>query len=262
MRVKSYLTTRGVEFDALDVTSNKAAADELAANGIKLLPVVSKGKRYVHGGDLKQVDELVGLKVDNSRFSGEEIVSRTIRVVEAWARYTKQLPLAHYDDPTPGMEGMTTFVVAGKIARLSDGTPFIPHGSSMGIARHIYHHLATFQLMTAEPNSPIFQNLIDYAEYKEPLPSQSADELIAEAEMMLDKIRGWWDETKGRTLDDPVQAYNGPQTVYSMLVFDLYSLTAHTRQLMTRIQELGIEPNGPIGEAEYSGLKLPPNVWS
>ena len=59
-----------------------------------------------------------------------------------------------------------------------------------------------------------------------------------------------------------IPTFIGPQTWRKLLQRESYSLAQHTRQLMSVLIDLGIEPDGRIGESEYAGLQMPEGVWT
>jgi hypothetical protein len=262
MRLKAYIASRGVEFDAINVHENPAALAELGALGAKTVAVVVKNGRFAGGQDLEKVDELLGLKKAAIKLPPEELVDRTVRLIEAWMRFARQFPPAHYDDVTHGMEGIKHFTHPnGHIFRLSDGRPFAPHSTAYLLIGHVLKHARMVKLELEEPNSAVLTTQSLNSEYGESLPEVSLDELLADGKAIIDLIRCWWSETSGRDLEKVFDTFYGPQTLHQLLSREAYSLAQHTRQLMTWLIELGIEPDGPIGEAEYSGLNLPKAVW-
>jgi glutaredoxin len=262
VRVKGHLAARGVEFVAIDVTSDRSALEELKTRGIRGLPVVTVGERHVLGLDLAQVDALIGSADVLVELSGGELVARATRLLAAAARFAYQLPTAHYEDPCPGMENVTTpFVLAGgHVLVLSDGSPYVPHGTFLGIFRHIVCHGEKFRHFVQEPDDDYSDSGL-YAQFGEPLPSRSVNQLAELAQTIARDIQQWWQDTGGRDLEHPLATFLGPQTLRQMLQRETYSLTQHTRQLMDVLRRLGIEPDGPIGEREFAGLSIPAGVW-
>lgn len=262
MRVKGHLAARGVEFVAIDVTSDPSAREELEARGVRGLPVVTVGDRHVLGFDLGQVDALIGTAGVSVELSGNEIVARATRLLAAATRFACQLPAARYDDPCPGMENVKApFVLAGgHVLVLSDGTPYVPHGTLLGLYRHILGHGEKFRHFVQNPAGD-YSDPGRYAQFGEPLPGLSLRQL-AELEQSISKdIQHWWRQTSGRDLEQPIPIFFGPQTLRQLLQRETYALAQHTRQLMHVLRLLQIEPDRPVGEAEYAGLSIPEGVW-
>src|SRR5262249_8377490 len=109
MRLKAYLASRGVEFDAINVHEHPEVLPELKVLGAKTVAAVVKNGRLVGGQNLDQVDELLGLKKDRAKLAPEELVDRIVRLIEAWSRFARQMPPAHYNDVTRGMENIKHF---------------------------------------------------------------------------------------------------------------------------------------------------------
>lgn len=262
MRVVGYLTKRGVEFDDIDVTRDKEALKVLGSLGAKAIPAVTKNGRFVLGYDLEQIDDLVGLTRHGVRLGNDELIDRLISLTEAWIRFSNQIPPAHYNDVTPGLEGVKAFVQPdGHVFVRADGQPFTPHGTYFGLVGHILHHVSRVRLSIKEPTSLVFSTESLYAEYGEPLPDVPMKEVIAVGQSELDYIRDWRSGASKLYLDNVLNTFLGPQTLHQMLSREAYSLAQHTRQLMTILRDLGIGPDGPIGEAEYAGLHVPQNIW-
>lgn len=262
MRVKDYLKTRGVEFDAFDITVDKTALAVIQKLGIKSVPVVVKGDRHALGRDLGQVDDLVGLKREGSLIPAGELVERTIRILTAWARFAKQLPPSHYDDRTPGMELVKAFILPdGQVLRHADGTPYVPHMTSIGMIRHVLHHAEKIKVAFEDPKSRVFSDEVLNSQCGEPSPALSLEQLLLIGNEVTESIRRCWSNASQETLDTVIQTMMGPLTVHQVLMRETYSVAQHTRQVMTLVIDLGIEPDGPLEEKDFSGLNVPKNVW-
>lgn len=263
MRVKGHLAARGVEFDAIDITTDHAALGDLRRHGVRGLPVVGVGDRYILGLDLAQVDELLGLSPAPARaLPGDELVDRAIRLLAAASRYARQLPQSRYDTPFPGMENVKPpFALAGgHVLAYPNGVPYVPHGTYLGLYRHIIAHGAHFQRFVEAPDAD-YTSLGHYSQYGEATPDVTLDELERIAAATSNAIGAWWQRASEADLARVLDTYVGRQTLQQMLQRELYSLAQHTRQLMHILLLLGIEPDGPIGAREYDGLNVPEGVW-
>lgn len=262
MRVKGHLAARGVEFDAIDVTLDRSALEELKTRGIRGLPVVSVGDRHILGFDLAQVDALIGSAETLVELPGGELVARAVRLLAAATRFACQLPAARYDDTCPGMENVKVpFVLAGgHVLVLSDGSPYVPHGTYLGLFRHILCHGEKFRHFVLNPTGD-FSDIGLYAQFGEPLPRLGIRDLAERAQSISRDIERWWQQTRGRDLEHPMLTFLGPQTLRQMLQRETYALAQHTRQLMDVLRRLAIEPDQPIGEDDLAGLCVPAGVW-
>lgn len=263
MRVKGHLAARGVEFVAIDVTSDKEALNELHKLGARGLPVVSANGRYVLGYDLAKVDELVGLNNASSLLSADELTARAVKLLAAATRYATQLPPAHYDDPVPGMEGVKPpfKLPGGHVLVLADGTPYVPHGTYLGLYRHIIGHGTHYKHFLEQPEDTYYATLATYTQFGEPSLHLSMAELAAMCNAVVEGIVAFWRTRPRIRLDRVLDTFTGEQTLHQMLHRETYSLAQHTRQLMHVLLKLNITPDGAIGEPEFEGLNVPPRIW-
>jgi hypothetical protein len=238
------------------------AVDALAVRG---LPLVTAGSEYVIGFDATKLAALIGLDdhSQRSRLAGDELVERSRAMLAAAARYARQLPAAHLDDAIPGMEDVEGPLVLpdGTALFHSDGRPFVPHGTAIGLVRHISSHGAKFVYIAQHPEADL-SDLAFFGLLGEPSEDVTLRWLVDELAALATEIRHWWETTGDRDLDRSMATWSGPKLLRDVLQDMTYSLTQHTRQLMTMVEGLGIEPDRPLTEEDYRGLDLPTNVWA
>jgi glutaredoxin len=264
--VKNYLKTRGVEFDAINALTEPGARVELDALGARGFPVITRGGRFVIGveRDFERLDELLYLqhRSGGRLIPGSELVERACGLLITAMRYAHQLPSAHYDDLIPGMEDdhKETFTLDGHVLVADDGKPYVPHRTSIGLVRHIFGHGFKFRLEVEHPETD-FSHIGIYAQTGEPGEGPSIAELDARTQVIVADIRRWWQSASPEDLARPMRSFVAGETLHLMLQREVYSLTQHTRQLMTVLENLGIEPHRRLGEADFEGLQLPEGVW-
>jgi glutaredoxin len=261
--VKGYLNSRGVEFVAVNVQEDPDAASELEGLGARSLPVVKVGTRFSVGIDLAELDRLLEVADSGPRLlPWKELVERAPRLLEIAVRYARQLPPAHYEDPIPGMENLKLPLILpdGTPLLRPDGEPYIPHRNYIGLFRHIVGHGAKVERMAADPGVDI-SDTVTFVLLGEPDDDQPVGDVCDEATRIADGIRRKWPPGVKPELATVMDTFSGPQSLHQMLHSMVYSLTQHTRQLMTVLETLGVTPDGPLGIDDYAGLELPAGVW-
>lgn len=243
VRLKEYVTSKGFAFVDVNLQEDEQAYAELEARGIRGVPVITRGERYAFGMDLSQVDDVLGAgDAGRQMLSPAALVERMTSVTAAALRFGHQLPPARYWDNVPGRDR-----------------------SYLVLVNHVVGHVSRFVTVVEQPDLD-FSDVAVYAAAGYQVPGKD----YIEDELTLDGIverAGRLAESAGRWLrSDPdpervVQVFYGPQTVHQILESNTYSVAQHTRQLQAVIRYLGIEPDGPIGEAEYAGLSLPVALW-
>lgn len=262
MRVKGYLESRGVEFDAVNLLDNADAQTEMLARGIRALPVITVGDRHVLGFDLNQIDDALGLKQCATDIPASELVGRAQRLMAAAERFAGQLPVSQFDTPIPGMkDAKPPFTIpGGHVLVLPDGRPYVPHATNIALFRHIIAHGSKFRNFI-ELKSTDYTHMGLYAQSGELPPELGLDRLCAQLDADRKGIAAWWDAHAERGTENTVDTWIGPQTVRQMLQRETYSLAQHTRQLQAVLEDLGIAPDGPVSGADHASLNLPERIW-
>jgi glutaredoxin len=243
VRLKEYVTSKGFTFTDVNLQEDAEAYEELEARGIRGVPVITRGERYAFGMDLGQVDDVLGTgDSDRPRLSPQELVERMTSVTAAALRFGHQLPPARYWDKVPGRDR-----------------------SYLVLVNHVVGHVSRFVTVVEQPDLD-FSDVAVYAAAGYQIPGKdyledelTLDSIVDRADRLVDSARRWL-----RSDADPdriVEVFYGPQTVHQILESNTYSVVQHTRQLQAVIHYLGIDPDGPIGEAEYAGLSLPKALW-
>ena len=218
---------------------------ELHAIGVRGIPVITRGEKFAFGLDLKQVDDVLGIAHDTSDSPApEELLDRTLRVVDAALRFGRQLPEPRYHDGLPGRS----------------------ERSYLGLVNHVVAHLSRFVAVAERPDLDAtdirtYSNAYDQPINEDPLkPGTTYEDIRQRGEAYKARAIAW----AGSAAADysrAVPTFYGPQTVRTILESNAYSVVQHTRQLQAVVTFLGYKPDGPIGEAEYTGLKLPTALW-
>jgi glutaredoxin len=244
IRLKEYVSKRGFAFEAIDLMKEPARMAELTALGIKGIPVITRGDKFAFGLDLKQVDDVLGLDHDTSEAPApEQLLERTLRVVDAALRFGRQLPATRYDDGLPGRS----------------------ERSYLGLVNHVVAHLTRFVAVAERPDLDAtdirtYSTAGDQPINEDPLkPGTTYEDIRARGEAFKARAIAW--AKADGDYSRPVPTFYGPQTVQTILESNAYSVVQHTRQLQAVVTFLGYKPDGPIGEAEYKGLKLPTALW-
>jgi hypothetical protein len=226
--------------------------------------VVAIGDRYEVVLAMGRLDEMLGdAPLPSATDSFDVLADRAIVLMQQAERYGVQLPHDHYEDVIPGMENVTVpLILPGNIElRLSDGTPYVPHRTSIGLFRHIIGHGAKFLLLATEPEAD-YTHVGEYAQLGEPTEDRSIEVLGDDLHAVVDGVAAWAAATESSIdLDRVLATFIGQQTQRQMLETNLFSLGQHTRQLMTVIADLGIEPDGRLPADLVEALKLPERIW-
>ena len=103
LRTKEFLTARAVDFVSINVAADAAGWDALAKLGVRTVPVVAQGDRFVFGQVLGEVADFLDLDpVDGPELAPDVLVDRLGTVLGTAARLARQVPDARRDEQWPG----------------------------------------------------------------------------------------------------------------------------------------------------------------
>jgi hypothetical protein len=193
-----------------------------------------------------------------------DLVNRMTNLLRASIRYALQLPISHYLDVVPGQEGAEGPIVFpdGSILRLSDGSPYVPHHTYVGLIRHIVGHAVKFMYLTQHPASEVFRDFHSFAPIGEPLDGTPMSDLVAKLDAQSGEIHRWSVHAQEEDLNQLVNTDQGARTLHQMLDLMVYATAQHTRQMLSILEILGIVPNEPLADGDFADLALPTRVWS
>lgn len=216
------------------------------------------GERFLAFPQLHELDAALGVDSEGEQLlPGDELVERARTLLAAAARFARQLPRGHYDDPTPGSDASGPLILPdGTEVRLPDGTPYMPHATSLGLVRHIVGHGAKALLLVEDPGADAVANAATFGPFGEPAAGVPMEGILAEIERLRAGLAA-----RRPDLGRLIVTYMGEKTVHQVIGANTYSLAQHTRQLESILRSLGLEPDRALGEADYEGLGLPEAVW-
>ena len=230
LKAKEFLRQHGVRYVSINAAESPDAAAELDALGARALPVIARGSEFVLGQDLDEIGRFVGVSHDGARLSPADYIDKLCRLLAAASRYTLQLSDEQLSANFPGRD-RSFHDLAFHIPMVVQG--FLDAARGGQLAMEIFER------------TPVVR------------------ERHAIAGVALDVRRAladWW-EASGRTVPATVRTYYGARSGLSVLDRTAWHAAQHCRQLEAVVASYGIEPNGPLGDAELAGLPLPEHVF-
>jgi glutaredoxin len=237
VRVKDYLTTRGIEFEGVNAHEPDAFQD-LADRGIMSLPAVVRGDRHVLGLDLAQLDGFFGFdSSERQLLPANELVQRMTSLLEAAMRFGAQLPAERWSAPTPR---------AGR--------------THLGLLGHIVDHVGIFVHLAEHPNVAYSREIGFIGMSRPSDPDLALGPVVERGRQLIASVRRWWDDGAA-DVTRPIDTWYGPQTFHQVLDSITYSVAQHTRQLASILRDLGIDPEPRLTDDDFRGIVLPTMIW-
>lgn len=225
---------REVAFRSTNIQEDPEGLERLHRLGPKTVPVVVHGEAYAMGLDLAEVAKLIGIAPpDATQLAPGELIDRLENVLAATGRYLRQIPDARLGDSLPGRDrslrelGHHVFVIGDAFLDVTRG-----------------------EVLTAERLAVAPEDWM-----------RTGTDLDLFGSGVRDRLSEWWSGCDEADCEAPAKTYYGPQTLHQVLERTAWHSAQHARQLMMVLGTLGIEPEGPLGEADLAGLPLPDSVW-
>lgn len=236
LRMKEFLTKHGVPFVSINVLEDRGAFEELAALGIRSVPIIRRGADWANGQVLRDVARIAGIAWGGAQvLPPDELARRVVAIQETAQRLFAQVP----DD---------------KLGRLLPNRP----RSYAQLAYHIFNIVDAF--LEHEVDG---QPLKEGAYGRVPPPEMATKEKILDyGRNVLARFESWRRERAGSTdFSAKAKVYYGDVTLHEFLERTAWHSGQHVRQYVMVLDMLGIRPDGPPGPELFAGLPMPDKVW-
>jgi glutaredoxin len=234
LRVKEFLGANGIDFVSVNVAADEAGWDELAQLGVRSVPVVAQGERFVFAQVLGAVSDFLGLdEAAGPKLAPAVLVSRLALILETAGRLTAQVPEDRRSYSLPGRER-----------------------SLHGLAYHIFQIPEVFLACQAGAE-------LTYEALDEPAPEGLATmaDIAAYGADVAARIAAWWEGEPDRDGARALATYFGAHSLHVVLERTTWHSAQHTRQLAMMLETLAIAPDRPLDAAALADLPLPEKVW-
>jgi DinB family len=199
------------------------------------VPVVSRGKEWVFGQMLKDVAAFLQVAYDTRpKLSPQQLIDKLDLVMSAAQRFVAQIPEARLDEHLRNRKRPIR-ALCYHIFRLEEAFLEV-------VEDGVY--------LTAEVLSP-------------PVPPhmRSTADLVAYGRQVQQRLRHWWAGVVDKSCTQEIDSYYGKQPLHNVLERHTWHPAQHVRQVMLLLRENGIEPDGPLSDADLAGLPMPQKVW-
>ena len=216
----------------MNVLEDPTGLAQLQKLGLRTVPVLSRGDKYVLGQNTQQIIDFLGLKEDGGpQLSTEELAKRIDKFLTV---ALELIPLMPQD-------------------RLGTHVPGRPR-SYRTLAFHLFRVVDAF--LGANEGIALKQEMFR----EEPAADAGTDALVAYGTKVRQRFRDWWgkgDTAAGKTLP----TYYGQQTLHELMERTTWHSGQHVRQYMMLLEKEGVGHHRPLAPADFAKLPMPQNVW-
>ena len=212
-----------------------AGRAELQRLGARSIPVLSRGDKFVFAQNIAQV--VAFLKLDEKTapvLSPAQLIERMQRFIDAALVIIPLMPEGRLDREVPNRP-----------------RPY----------RAVAHHMFRIPEAFVEAAEGAFFSHGLAAEVARPGDIQSIAGLAAYGSGVREKVAAWWQATPGKSCQETVQTYYGPQKLHEVLERSTWHIAQHDRQWMMLLEMAGIAFERPLGDKDFADLPMPKKVW-
>jgi glutaredoxin len=234
LNTKEFLEKRGVPYESVNCVESPVAREELAAVGLRGLPVVRKGKRFSYVQSLDVVAEFLDLPRGDRRLPAKD------ELIERWETI---LELAR-----PIVTGFTDEELARRATKAKPRTVFV-------LSSHVYQIPEVFVRI-------IDEGLVEYEDLQNKPRADilTRDDLLAFIDQTMTTFQDWRERSGAAAIPETVLTYYGEQPSYRVLERAVWHSAQHVRQLDTVAAGLGGEFRVP--HELYQDLPMPERLWA
>jgi glutaredoxin len=234
VRVKEFLTRKGVPFESINVATDPAAMKFLASLGARSIPVVVRGREFTFAQSLDDVAKFVGIEHAVDVLPPDVLVERWKIIME-----------------------IATLAISKIPAEMLDKLPAPPRARTV---RDVAYHI--FQVPDAYLQV-VNDGLEDWtvvANVDAPPDFDTAD-ILAYADEQKNGVSQWWDTLEDRSCTKPLKMFYGVHPTHSFLERSVWHTAQHTRQLLWWCNENGLVVERQLTEEILEGLPVPKGLW-
>ena len=233
LKLKEFVEEQGIEFESVNLQEREDAMEEIVAAGLRGIPVLRKGRKYIYAQNLDEVANLLGVSRNHTKLSHAELVERWDEI----------------------LHGARTVVSWFPEEQLSRRAILVRDRPIKDLCSHIFQIPETFLLMLEGS----IQNERDHLTRKRDDIVTRAD-LLAYIERTISKFQDWRVRQGVSAIPANMMTYYGDQTSAQVLERGVWHSAQHARQLDTIAAGLGAEFQIP--QELYIGLPMPQRLWA
>ena len=236
VKVKEFLTGRGVAFESVDVLADAEGAADLARLGAKSLPIVSRGETFVFAQSLDEVASFVGItSMSAPRLPPAELMQRWFEALDIERSLIQQIP--------------------------ADKLDYRPIPNRDRTLRDLAYHTYQIPDVFVRNVNGEFEDWAHFVNLPTPADVRSSADILRFADEATGALARWWDGVEDRKLLWTVRTHYGDRAAWELLERQTWHSAQHMRQLQAVLEGFGAPLPRTADDRLYAGLPLPVGLW-
>jgi len=233
LRARELLRSHDIPFESLNVRESAEARAQLEALGVRTVPVVARGDRYVLAQDLDELARFAGIAVQRQRLSPDELAGRLQALLAMSETYLALMPPERMHQHLPQRER-----------------------SWLDLGFHV--SMIVQALLSAGAGGRL---AYEFYEMRAPATWTSTAPAVEFCRATRAGLSYWWNAARVRP-DSTLDTYWGECPLADVLERTAWHVAQHCRQLEHLVREVAGMTEAPVlPPAALAGLPLPEAVW-
>jgi hypothetical protein len=219
------------------VLNDAGGRAELLKLGVRNVPVVAKGERYVFGQNLEDVAEFVGLQgTGHTPLPPQQLIGKWLEILGVAQSHVRRIPDARLTERVIDNRDRSIRLMAHHVFRIGEAyLETVVDGVEYSV-----------QLANVPPADSTFMKSEEIAQY---------------GESVRGRLARWWESLDDKSCTEKVKTFFGMQPMHMLLERSTWHSAQHTRQLAAVLQRYGVAPEAQLTPALLAGLPLPERLW-
>ena len=233
LKAKEFVEEQGIAYESINVIEDEQAMQEVLGAGLRSIPVVRKGSKYIYAQSLDEVAGLLGISRDHVRLPHDQLLERWDTVLDR-----------------------AKVIISAFSAELLERPAIAVRQRSI---KEVCSHI--FQI-----NEAFLMSLEDETVDARALGTDPRDSIVTKADLIEyieavhTRYRNWLSAGGLQKIPERMPTYYGEQASGQVLERAVWHSAQHARQLDHVAAGLGAELEIP---AElYAGLPMPKRLWA
>lgn len=233
VKAKEFVAEQGYEFESVNVLKNPAAMQEIMAAGLRSIPVIRKGDKFIYAQSLDDIANFLDVTRNHVKLSQEVLVGR-------------------WDDILEKAEAIIQAFDESMLQR-----HVIPHRERVvrDLSAHVFQIVESF--MRQIEDDTIDARAI-YLDPREDIKTRN--DLLSYVSKTHQEYRDWRKQGGMGAIPARMNTYYGNQPSSQVLERGVWHSAQHARQLDFVAAGMGAELRIP--QELYEGLPMPKRLWA
>lgn len=233
VKAKEFVAEQGYEFESVNVLKNPAAMEEIMAAGLRAIPVIRKGDKFIYAQSLDDIANFLDVTRNHVKLSQEALVDR-------WEDILQKAEAI--------IEAFDESMVQRRV---------IPHRERTirDLSAHVFQIVEAFMRQieddTVDARAIYFDLRADI---------KTRDDLLSYVKRTHQEYRDWRKKGGMGTIPARMKTFYGNQPSSQVLERGVWHSAQHARQLDFVAAGMGAELQIP--QELYDGLPMPKRLWA